>query len=153
MSQFPGNPYGATPGGPSPAAASKVAGPAIALMVVAGINILLGIYYLVVGFLGPQQMAPPPNIQGDPQAAEMFEMIQNMSGTTSIIVGLVGLLVAIVILMGAMKMKNLQSYGLAMTSSILAMIPCLSLCCLLGLPIGIWSIVVLNNAEVKSSFR
>jgi hypothetical protein len=32
------------------------------------------------------------------------------------------------------------------------MIPCFG-CCLLGLPIGIWSLVTLNSAEVKSSFR
>jgi hypothetical protein len=63
------------------------------------------------------------------------------------------LVIGIVIVMGALKMKILQSYGLAMTSSILAMIPCISPCCLLGLPIGIWSVVVLSKPEVKSAFR
>jgi hypothetical protein len=32
------------------------------------------------------------------------------------------------------------------------MVPGLSPCCLLGLPIGIWAAVVLNKAEVKSAF-
>jgi hypothetical protein len=36
--------------------------------------------------------------------------------------------------------------------SILAAAPCLSPCCLFGLPIGIWSIVVLMNDNVKRSF-
>jgi hypothetical protein len=49
-------------------------------------------------------------------------------------------------------MKQLKNYGLAMTGSIIAMLPC-SVCCLLGLPFGIWSLVVLNNPEVKEAFR
>jgi hypothetical protein len=50
-------------------------------------------------------------------------------------------------------MKNLQSYGLAMTASIVAMIPCISPCCILGLPFGIWALVILNRPEVKAAFR
>jgi len=52
-----------------------------------------------------------------------------------------------------LKMKKLENYGLAMTASILAMIPCLSPCCLIGLPIGIWAVVVLSKPEVKSAFH
>jgi hypothetical protein len=38
-------------------------------------------------------------------------------------------------------------------ASILAMIPCFtSCCCLVGLPIGIYALVVLNKPEVKSAF-
>ena len=57
------------------------------------------------------------------------------------------------ILFGALKMKKLESYGLAMAASIIAMIPCFSPCCLLGLPIGIWAVVVLSKPEVKSAFH
>jgi hypothetical protein len=32
------------------------------------------------------------------------------------------------------------------------MIPCLSPCCCLGLPIGIWALVVLLDNNVKASF-
>ena len=32
------------------------------------------------------------------------------------------------------------------------MVPCLA-CCLVGLPVGIWSLVVLLNAEVKAAFK
>jgi hypothetical protein len=47
--------------------------------------------------------------------------------------------------------EDLKSYGLAMTSSILAMIPC-HVCCMVGLPIGIWALIVLLKPEVKSAF-
>jgi hypothetical protein len=40
-----------------------------------------------------------------------------------------------------------------MAASIIAMIPCVSPCCLLGLPIGIWALVVLMKPEVKSAFH
>ena len=38
-------------------------------------------------------------------------------------------------------------------ASILAMIPCLSPCCLIGLPIGIWALVILMKPEVKAAFK
>lgn len=63
-----------------------------------------------------------------------------------------GFLSSIVILWGGIWMKNLRSYGLAMAASILAMVPCFSPCCLLGLPIGIWALVVLSEPGVKAAF-
>ena len=42
--------------------------------------------------------------------------------------------------------------GLAMTGSVLSMIPCTELVLPVGLPVGIWALVVLNNADVKAGF-
>jgi hypothetical protein len=52
-------------------------------------------------------------------------------------------------------MLKLQNHSLAMAASVIAAIPlpCVSPCCLIGLPIGIWAIVVLMKPEVKSAFR
>ena len=58
----------------------------------------------------------------------------------------------ILIVLGALKMKKCQSYGLAMTASILCIL-CNCGCCCLGLGAGIWSIVVLSKPEVKAVFR
>ena len=55
--------------------------------------------------------------------------------------------------LGGLKMKSLESYSLVMTVSVIAMIPCFSPCCLIGLPIGIWALVVLSKPEVKSAFH
>ena len=63
------------------------------------------------------------------------------------------LIIGGVILFGALKMKNLQSYNLALAASVLAAIPCLSPCCLIGLPVGIWSIVTLMDEDVKAAFQ
>jgi hypothetical protein len=56
-----------------------------------------------------------------------------------------------IVLYGAWQMKDLRSQGSAMAASITAMLPC-NLCCLVGLPVGIWSLVVLNRPEVKNAF-
>lgn len=67
--------------------------------------------------------------------------------------GVLSLALAIFIVLGGLKMRSLQSYGLAMAGSIIAMLALPPCCCLVGIGIGIWSLVVLNNPEVKSAFR
>jgi hypothetical protein len=57
-----------------------------------------------------------------------------------------------VVIFGAIKMKALENYALAMASAVLALLPC-SLCCLVSLPIGVWALVTLLNPEVKAAFR
>jgi len=67
--------------------------------------------------------------------------------------GVVSLVLRTVVLLGAIKMKRLQSYGLALTAAIIAVIPCFSPCCLLELPFGIWALVVLADEDVKAAFH
>jgi hypothetical protein len=64
----------------------------------------------------------------------------------------VTLLLAIGIIYAGIQMKSLRSYSMVMTFSILAMVPCLSNCCWVGLPIGIWALVVLSDPAVKAGF-
>jgi hypothetical protein len=59
---------------------------------------------------------------------------------------------SVVVLIGAVRMLALKSYALAFTVSILSLIPCVTPCCLLGLPFGIWALVVLSRPDVKSQF-
>ena len=56
------------------------------------------------------------------------------------------------IIFGAWRMSTLRNRPLAMAGSIIAMIPCFSPCFFIGLPIGIWSLVVLCDENVKRSF-
>jgi hypothetical protein len=63
-------------------------------------------------------------------------------------------LMALIAFIGAFRMRQLKSYGLAMASAIIAMVPCTTyMCCLLMLPMGIWALTVLLKPEVKSAFR
>jgi hypothetical protein len=58
----------------------------------------------------------------------------------------------VLIILGALKMKKVESYNSAMAASIIAMIPCVSPCCILGLPFGIWALVILSKPEIKTAF-
>jgi hypothetical protein len=144
------NPYQPPAGSPSPMnfggpqAMEKVQGPAIGLMITGGIGVALSLLALVLNMLGTGLGAAGG---GDQQIQVMAQ------GGLGIVQSVVGLAISGFALYGGMQMKQLQNYGLAFGASILVMIPCLSPCCLIGLPIGIWSIVVLNDPMVKASFR
>jgi hypothetical protein len=125
---------------------SRVETPAIALLVLGGLNLLsslgVALYVVVMGVTGgiaasEGQMAPA-------------ELVGQLTGAACS--GVLTFAFAIVIILGALRMKKLESYGMAMGASVLAMLPCSSACCLIGLPIGIWCLVTLNDEEVKEAF-
>ena len=128
--------------GRDPAAAVK--GPAIFLMVVGGIGIALQVVALLLNLLGVGMGAAGGGGNAN---------LQMLQGGIGIVFSIIGMIVGVVILLGAMKMMKLQSYGFAMAVSILAMLPCISPCCLIGLPAGIWALIVLLKPEVKAAFN
>jgi hypothetical protein len=131
---------------PGPGAAEQVKGPAIGLIVVAVLNVVTALASLIYRLAGASIMANRP-MPSQPAWVNMF------SGTIGVVSSVIGILLSVLIFIGAMKMKKLESHGLAVAASIVAMIPCLSPCCLLGLPIGIWAAVVLFKPEVKGAFH
>jgi tRNA A-37 threonylcarbamoyl transferase component Bud32 len=52
----------------------------------------------------------------------------------------------------ARRMENLRSYQMVMLGCVLAMLPCFSPVVLIGLPVGIWALVVLFRPEVRAAF-
>ena len=132
---------------PSADAMRRVQGPAIALIIVAGLGIFLHIASTLARLLGITLLGAAG------AGREDFAWLHMLAGTVGLMIALLGSIVGIVIIVGGVRMKALKSYGLAMTATILAMIPCISPCCLLGLPVGIWSLVVLLDENVKASFR
>lgn len=125
-----------------------VAGPAIGLIVTAVFGFIATIIGVVWNLVGPQMGMNQPGM--DP---EMQKFVTMFSGTIGVISGILGFVVSGLILFGALKMKKCQGYGWAMTASILAVIPCVSPCCLVGIPIGIWALIVLSKPEVKAQFH
>jgi phage FluMu protein Com len=134
-------------GEPSAAALARVSGPAIGLMVTGGIGITWQMLLIAFNVL---QVAVMPQ-QAGAQANQAIPAM--LTGGIGIVFAAFSILIGTVIIYGAMQMKGLRSYSLAMTSAILAMVPCFSPCCLLGLPFGIWALVVISSADVKSEFR
>ena len=132
-----------------PAAAAQVSGPSIGLLVtgiIGGIFSLLGLFMSFLGTSISSMMADRLD-EFDDRYAEMFE------GVAGIATSFIGIVVAAFIIYAALKMKALSQYGLCMAASILAMIPCISPCCIIGLPIGIWCLIVLSRPEIKTAFH
>jgi hypothetical protein len=73
-------------------------------------------------------------------------------GTLGAGISAIGIVLSILIAIGASKMKRLESRGWAMASSIIAVIPCTG-CCVLSVPFGIWALIVINKPEVRDNFR
>jgi len=130
--------------GADPMAASRVAGPAVALIVTGALGIAGQVLSLIVNLV---------QIGGGMGGAGRQQMPALFSGGFGVGMASLNLVVGIVVVLGAVKMKNLESYGFAMAAAVMAMVPCISPCCLLGLPFGIWALVVLSDAGVKAAFR
>src|SRR5712664_3211204 len=114
-------------------AKSRLAGPAIGLMVVTGLHLLLiciGIPFQILGLIG----------RGAAVAAGDNPFMANPAlGLGS---NVIGLLVQGFILFGAFQMKNGSNYGISMAVAILSVIPCFcSSCAVLGIPFGIWALI------------
>ncbi len=60
--------------------------------------------------------------------------------------------VGIITIIGAVKMRRLELYPLVVITTVTAMLPC-SPGCLIGLPCGIWALVVLSRAEIRAAFE
>jgi hypothetical protein len=126
-------------------ATDQVNGPAIGLMVTAILGFLIQLLALAVNVLGVSF--------GAMQSGQNEAWMNMFSGTIGIVSGIVTIAIAGLILYGALKMKKLEGYGWAITASILALVPCVSPCCLVGIPVGIWALVILAKPEVKSAFH
>ncbi len=132
---------------PMTSAVAKVKGPAIGLIVTAILGAIVNLFALGWNIAGPKG-EPIPNL--DPELERIIEMF---GGTLGIVSAIIAIVFAGLILYGALKMKKLEGYAWAMTAAILALIPCTSPCCVIGLPIGIWALVVLLQSEVKAQFH
>jgi hypothetical protein len=136
-------------GGPNRGIAlSKVNGPAIGLMVTAGIGILGQLLSILMHLLGTGMGMAGLGGRGDAGEA----LANMMSGTLGIVASVIGILIGGLIIFGALKMRQLQNWGLSLAVAILAAVPCISPCCCIGLPVGIWAAVVLFDQNVKASF-
>jgi hypothetical protein len=136
--QSPMSPAYLGPSQADPFAKQRVAGPATALIVTAVLGLIQNVLALLMTAVIAFGLPPNGNVE---DAIPLF------------IISIIGVPGGILMLIAALKMKKLESYGLAMAGAILGMIPYLSPCCLLGLPFGIWALVVLADSSVKAAFH
>jgi len=129
-------------------AASRLAGPATGLIVIGSIALALQVLgLLAIGvslFLDPEAIAA----RGGEDLVEILS-----TGIGGVIAQLVGCALSLLVILGAIRMKRLESHGFATASAVIAMIPCISPCCVLGFPFGLWALIVLQDGHVRTAFR
>jgi hypothetical protein len=143
--EYPEEPYEAR----RARAGSAVVPPAICLLVTG-----------ILGFLGAAlQFAMtalnPESLENAQRMLAQLGLPQQQAPPLSTLLVIQGLFVGLGLLVtvGAIQMLRRRTYGLAMASSILAMLNITNCCCLLGIPFGIWALVVLARPEVKAAFE
>lgn len=151
LSVLPGGRYAACMSFPKASpppliAAGRVQAPATALMVVGGVNIAASLLAPAVAalFLLPLMAHAGPQ---DARAMSWVGLVPLVVGAVSWAASAVG---GLMIATGV-TMKRLQHYWLAVVVSILALF--CSPSNLLGLIVGIWSLVVLSRKEVRAAFQ
>ena len=155
FSSIPTPPSGAhppfAPGDPRMDALNQANGPAIGLMILGGIDIAQSVLGLLVD-LGVVSWGLS-NRMNLGQAGGVPQWVLGMSGLIAGIVRLFQLSVGIYLIYGGQKMKKLESRSACLTAGVLAVLPCLSPCCFIGIPVGIWALVILNQPAVKEQFH
>jgi hypothetical protein len=129
--------------------AEDVRGPGIALVVLGALDVmgaLGGIAAEVLDFRTEEMQ----QIEGVPFANWL------VGGGLAILVlkTLVAILGSGFVLYGGLQMLKLQNHTHCMIASVLVMAPCVTpcCCCVVGIPIGIWALLVLNRSDVRSAF-
>jgi ABC-type proline/glycine betaine transport system permease subunit len=129
----------------------KVAGPAIGLIVVGALGALMNLWGIVAGGIDPAMIAEMDLPQEQREMMEKFATTVQGAGSAFNIIGL-GL--DIFIIWAGVRMMKLHSWTAAVVASALMMVPCFTgCCCLVGVPLGIWSLIVLFNKDVKQAFE
>ena len=120
-----------------------VTAPAISLIVVSLIGLMSMLFTVgvnlifLVGYTTGQFQTPP-------------EIMAHMA--LRLVWGILMLASSVVILLGGINMLRLRKYDVCRLGAILAFIPCVGPCYLLGVPFGVWAIIVLNRPEVRDAF-
>ena len=130
-------------------ARGRVSGPAIALIIVAALNLahwVIRVGLSAVGMAVPMFLPDAPGMGG----LHALPLAINLAASVAFAIP------SVLIIVGSVKMMGLQSYAWAMTAAILAVIPipCItSPCCCAALPFGVWALVVLCDEQVQEAFR
>lgn len=142
-SPVPGSNYG---GRSTPPSKAKVLAPAICLIIAASLGLIFSIFSAFAAvFLEPTPVDPnlPPMMKAFQEGAH---------GPVAAIIQAVFIFVNIAIIAGGIMMTQYKVWVFALIACILSCINIGNCCCFLGLPVGIWGIVVLSMADVKAAF-
>jgi len=127
------------------AAEQRIKGPAVGIVFTAVVGGLFQLANLGTTLLGASLL---PLLGGESDG-----VLALASLVFGVVGAVIGLGVAAFLVWGALRMMRLESWGVALATCIVALVPFVSPCCLIGLPFGIWGLVVINDQAVKGAFR
>ncbi len=128
---------------------SKVGPPGIALVILGLGSILANLAFLLVSLVGYADSLVAL-VTGDLDASYTTTLIGML--VRNLVSLAVSCLASLVVAFAGLRLRGARSPGLIYLGSILAMLPCIGPCCCLGLPIGIWAIVTMQDEQVKAAF-
>ena len=127
--------------------AQKLKVPAIGLIVVGILNILFGLYFLFSAIMVSYVGISYKNF------TEQDKLVFDIGLYGIIILGILSLLVAPVIIYGAMKMMRGEKSNTTKLAAVAAMIPVTSFSFLLGVPFGIWALLVMSKTKPSENLQ
>ena len=150
MSYDPNSPYarayGFTYGQPQHDPSRAVRMPAVGLVILSSfwliilvVALVLNLFQLLVGTdLNVQQ---GEDVLGEAALPVNLVSIMLMAFVTSCV------------MYGSLSMMQRRNYGVAVTAAVLSVLPCFSPCFFLGIPFGLWALLLLFRPEVKYGFK
>lgn len=140
----------------------RVRAPGIVLAIFGGAGILMQLaswLFALIGMPFERMIQEKLLSQGGEEAPPEFAEFFNSGAFAAlralgIVAELLALALSIYVLWGGLQMLKLRHHGACIGAAIVAMIPCAATgcCCVFGIPIGIWVILVLNRADVRAAF-
>ena len=121
--------------------------PAIGLIIVGTLNALSGLLLILGRLVSIVKGRDPVITDEDRRLGYLFAIIFFP------IVSLISIAASPVIIFGGIQMLGARRYSIALWAAILALIPLTSVCCIPGIPIGIWALIVLRHPEVRADFE
>lgn len=126
---------------------SKLIYPAVAMIIVEGLNILAGIFMIIATVAGFKSSFQAQTFANEAGRYGYLVGYWSFAG-----IGLISILLCPLVFYGAIQMLKAQSYSFAKAAAIICLLPFSSLCFVLNMPIGIWALWVLSRPSAKASF-
>lgn len=134
---------------------NKVLGPAIGLMVLGILGALVQIPSFFVSYIDPS-FVDQIELPIEEQYRDQFkDMLRASIEESSVVWSIVFIVLNLVIFFAGVRLLSMKSWTLGVVACVLVMITCLFQCCCcpIGLPIGIWGLIVLFDGDVKQAFE
>ncbi len=142
-----------------PASATDVATPAVLLMAAAGAVMAYALLSVVATVLTATKPDWVVDLIGEPSLRSAVKEGLEAQAKRGLFLQLLYPLWMLAgnafIVWGALQLRGLRNYPLAMAAAVLSAVPCVfnSCCCVASVPVGVFALAVLLKPEVKAAFR